>query len=1088
MRFSQLQDAHGVGEPQEPKVERTESPAFRKWFGKSVVTANGRPGGKPLVVYHGTSYAGFKEFNPGGAGISYFAPSPEYAAMYTYRAASAIARAGRDEQPYVEGVYPLYLRILRPFDTRRARERQLFTSRFYMKRGNGAPLDPKLGLPDWTDAEELVEWFQDEGLDYDGLMLADAHGYLAYGVWNPKQIKSAIAARRWDPDNPDITEQQCAVGRRLLVESPEEEAVNRTMRLYPALERQTVDELAKLDPTPRKAYLPWMSKQYAQQAIRLPEDAGHLTQALERFERAKNAKLVRGPQADIMRYARLGDLVEMLDGLEGKQTKGEAKRTAIVQGARETYADDRWRIVKITTPEAADKLCRPIENWCVKDESFARNYLQTGPLTLVYKQGRPWVLLHEGSGQAKDTYDRPIGKAQAMELEPLLGRLDIHRFSGELRKLLLPVAGWTREQAAATDNPQMLAAWASAHQPADSKLIARFSDDQQACMTYALAAGRQGHLAQVPMNVLHKALRDPDRRWTQENDDPKTLSLMIGRQVGAVPEIEREMEVDDLAAYAKWLPEAEQHAVVERALVQRRFPYAVNDALAVARALGIKNQKLLEVIRRSAPDRAKSLAYHAIAHRERLEAEDEQEVARSGEAAAIYAVGVLHAPFPEAEDRIMDQPNGRFDYMLAHLHRPLTVQQLEKLTLRELALYAGAMHQRLPADAEWRLAQGVKSPADWGAAATYAVFLAKNMPQAAKEFAETVKEQKPPAHLQQYQQRILDALHKPSAGQEKDHLAFVRQMAKDEHPDRLLTTVDGLEELQYAVRNHFDYYRHMMRAAMGPRGTRGGRLPAAVESIVRKGSVVAGLYIRLLDRRRMDELLAELPSGLLQDAVNTLHLQLPGVGRLPAFEDRLLDMAKPDTLVDYAKHMGGAWPEAEKAIAEDADASLAYATDVLNGRFKQGEPAMIQDLPVSKLVRYAQEIDQRLPAAEDSIMKAGGREALDYTLRFLPKGERVPEDAEVTFYELPPEERVEYVEHLGHVPDNYLEYLALDVLGRNEQPLKHYMEWLGKHGDRGEWDRLLSMLRSQRREYRAHPMQQRLDAAIADVEKRMANA
>jgi hypothetical protein len=40
----------------------TDTPAFRNWFGQSVVTVDGRVGSKPLVVYHGSRHSGFRAF------------------------------------------------------------------------------------------------------------------------------------------------------------------------------------------------------------------------------------------------------------------------------------------------------------------------------------------------------------------------------------------------------------------------------------------------------------------------------------------------------------------------------------------------------------------------------------------------------------------------------------------------------------------------------------------------------------------------------------------------------------------------------------------------------------------------------------------------------------------------------------------------------------------------------------------------------------------------------------------------------------------------------------------------------------------
>ena len=39
-----------------------DTPAFRNWFGQSVVTVDGRIGSEPLIVYHGSRSAGFRSF------------------------------------------------------------------------------------------------------------------------------------------------------------------------------------------------------------------------------------------------------------------------------------------------------------------------------------------------------------------------------------------------------------------------------------------------------------------------------------------------------------------------------------------------------------------------------------------------------------------------------------------------------------------------------------------------------------------------------------------------------------------------------------------------------------------------------------------------------------------------------------------------------------------------------------------------------------------------------------------------------------------------------------------------------------------
>ena len=109
--------------------------------------------GNLMVMYHGSPKTDISSFrlDLGGA---YFTSNPEYAKEY-----------GRNGK-----VYEVYLNITKPFDTRNAKDRALFEKEFYGKWGNGAPITEK-GLPDWTDGDDLIDFLQEKGYDYDGLIL-----------------------------------------------------------------------------------------------------------------------------------------------------------------------------------------------------------------------------------------------------------------------------------------------------------------------------------------------------------------------------------------------------------------------------------------------------------------------------------------------------------------------------------------------------------------------------------------------------------------------------------------------------------------------------------------------------------------------------------------------------------------------------------------------------------------------------------------------------------------------------------------------------------------------------------------------------
>lgn len=74
--------------------KNTETPTFKKWFGKSVVTVDGKVGSEPLVVYHGTNakFDSFKRSKHGQAGDGiYLTPFGGDAGMYGKRLIKAYA-------------------------------------------------------------------------------------------------------------------------------------------------------------------------------------------------------------------------------------------------------------------------------------------------------------------------------------------------------------------------------------------------------------------------------------------------------------------------------------------------------------------------------------------------------------------------------------------------------------------------------------------------------------------------------------------------------------------------------------------------------------------------------------------------------------------------------------------------------------------------------------------------------------------------------------------------------------------------------------------------------------------------------------
>ena len=162
-----------------------DSPAFRRWFGKSKVVGKDK---QPLVVYHGSKrpfhtfdYAYWGQTDPGFAGKGfYFMDAREWAEGY------ALVDAKSTDQPTV---IEAYLRMENP----------LVVDQFHE-----VPGYPATGIPTKAQAEYMQRLVRARG--YDGIIVQGRTGNPSeYVVFDPKQIKSATGnIGTFDPNDADI--------------------------------------------------------------------------------------------------------------------------------------------------------------------------------------------------------------------------------------------------------------------------------------------------------------------------------------------------------------------------------------------------------------------------------------------------------------------------------------------------------------------------------------------------------------------------------------------------------------------------------------------------------------------------------------------------------------------------------------------------------------------------------------------------------------------------------------------------------------------------------------------------------------------
>lgn len=136
--------------------------------------------GRLMVMYHGTRKGGFTVFRD----WSYLTANRKYAERYMDRDSG-------------ETMYEVYANIKKPFDTRLEECRAIWENEFYGEYSRTSLQES--GLPDWTDGYDLVDFLEENGYDYDAILLDEGADQIngsvvergiSYVVRSSEQIKS----------------------------------------------------------------------------------------------------------------------------------------------------------------------------------------------------------------------------------------------------------------------------------------------------------------------------------------------------------------------------------------------------------------------------------------------------------------------------------------------------------------------------------------------------------------------------------------------------------------------------------------------------------------------------------------------------------------------------------------------------------------------------------------------------------------------------------------------------------------------------------------------------------------------------------
>lgn len=135
-----------------------------------------------ILFYHGTSDFGFEDFNKHD--INYFAKNYDYAKNYTNPSYSAL-RSGKKDG--IKGIYTVKLKCNDIFDTKKNKQHKKIFLDYTNNYGNMTPLTDS-GYPDWTDVENLAEYFDEKGYKFDCIILQDAFNEIAYATIGKNKV------------------------------------------------------------------------------------------------------------------------------------------------------------------------------------------------------------------------------------------------------------------------------------------------------------------------------------------------------------------------------------------------------------------------------------------------------------------------------------------------------------------------------------------------------------------------------------------------------------------------------------------------------------------------------------------------------------------------------------------------------------------------------------------------------------------------------------------------------------------------------------------------------------------------------------
>ena len=202
---------------------------------------------------------------------------------------------------------------------------------------------------------------------------------------------------------------------------------------------QSINQISLADPTSEKKYIDWILNLKTKNSVRFPEDANKIKDTLTKFMNLSKKGKWEGSK-NINDYKTYGELSQTIKDQEDVTTMQPIPKE---QGGQHYEGMDKIKelgdlsLWRITDLETIVHLAKDTE-WCVREESYAKEYLKKGPLYIIIQtvagkhwsnlagdyeepdREEPYVLIHFETAQIKNVLDDPINKKLAQEIYPLI--------------------------------------------------------------------------------------------------------------------------------------------------------------------------------------------------------------------------------------------------------------------------------------------------------------------------------------------------------------------------------------------------------------------------------------------------------------------------------------------------------------------------------------------------------------------------------------------------------------------------------------------------------------------------------------------